>query len=435
MSQPVEALPALARTGHWIGGISILGCGLAAAAWLALAPLNGAVVAQGTVKVAGDRKEVQHVTGGTVHRIVVTEGDTVAIGAPLIVLGDEHVSASLEGIDIALEALRMKRLRLEAEAKLADTVEFPQAGTQRMRELVSLETGVFQARRHALIGQRHILAQQEGEIDKELRTLYKLEASSNGVRQITKREEALNRSLRERGFISEMRVAQLEKEHLQSQIQQTNYEAETVRARQRREDIRLRRATLEADYAKQANEELREANAQLLRLEEDRRPLKDAELKQTLRAPVEGVVINLKVKTPGAVIAPGAPVLEIVPRNQPLVVEAHVHPEQIADVTLNQAASLHLTAYSTRKVPRIDGRVIYIGADRLEDNITREAYYLVRTSVEPASLAHARAVSGEPVALAPGMGAEVFITTRARSALTYLLDPILQGINRSMREH
>lgn len=431
---PAYQWPQLAKAAALLAAITVAVCGAMAVSWFALAPLSGAVVAQGTFKVSGDRKEVQHLTGGTVRQVLVREGDTVAIGDPLIVLADESVSASLDSIDVEREALMVKRQRLEAEARLADKIDFAAPATTRKRNLEALETSVFRARRSALDQQQSILRRQERELQTELLALRHLRATSENVRQIAEREEDLNRRLHAQGFISEMRLAQLEREHLQTRMQQATYDAEAGRSRQRLEDLRLRRATLAADYTRQANDELRETNAQLLRLDESRRPLKEADLRQTIRAPAAGAIVNLKVKSDGAVIAPGIPVMEIVPLHQPLIVESHVQPEQIAEIHAGQAATLRLTAYPNRTVPTVEGEVIYIGADRMEDPATRQPYYLVRIDIKAASVERARRESGETIQLTPGMGAEVFITTQARTPFEYLFLPILHGARRAMRE-
>lgn len=438
MSAPdIEMSGAWGRKGLWIGGTVFGVCGLLAMAWIGLAPLNGAVVTQGVIKVAGDRKEIQHAAGGTVQSILVKEGDKVAAGAPLVILGDAHVPAAVESQQVSIDALAMRRARLEAETQLATEIRFPPvvgAGQQRQQELIALETAVFRTRRDAMLSQQRILARQLNKVEDELRALAKLGVVSQQVSGLADHEVQLNRGLQARGYVSEMRVMQLQKDQLQATSQQENFRAETARAEQRREDLRMRLRLVETDYAKQANEELRETSAQLLRLDEEMRPLKEAQIKQTIVAPVAGEIVNLKVKVAGAVVAPGAVVLEIVPESQALIAEARVRPEQIADVAIGQAANLRLTAYPSRKVPQVQGHVSYIGADRMEDNATREAYYIVRIAIDASSLRDAQAMSGEHIALSPGMGAEVFMTTRARSALEYLFDPILQGINRSMRE-
>lgn len=426
------------RRGLWIGGCVFAVCALLAMVWIILAPLNGAVVAQGVIKVAGDRKEIQHANGGTVQSILVKEGDQVAVGTPLVVLGDVSVQAAVESLQVSIDALAMRRARLEAETQLATGIDFPTlaagADKERRRQLTALETAVFRTRRDAMLSQQSILTRQLTKVQEELRALARLDVVSQQVSGLAGHEVHLNQGLQARGYVSEMRVMQLQKEQLRATSQQESFRAEAARAEQRREDLRMRLRLVEADYARQANEELRETSAQLLRLEEEMRPLKDAVARQSIYAPVAGEIVNLKVKVAGAVVAPGAVVLEIVPEDQALIAEARVHPEQIADVTLGQPANLRLTAYPSRQVPLVQGRVSYIGADRMEDNMTREAYYVVRLAIDPSSLKQAQASSGEPVSLSPGMGAEVFMTTRARSALEYLFDPLLQGINRSMRE-
>jgi multidrug efflux pump subunit AcrA (membrane-fusion protein) len=152
-------------------------------------------------------------------------------------------------------------------------------------------------------------------------------------------------------------------------------------------------------------------------------------------------VVDLKVHTVGAAIGPREPVLDIVPAGSALVIEARISPADIHDARRAQAgaglAHVMLTAYRARSTPQVEGRLSYVGADRLTDPRSAtpsEPYYVAHITVSPEALQAASGLAGQPLVLTPGMQAEVFIPTGARSAWRYLFDPVLDGIRRSLRE-
>ncbi|MGQ0656871.1 MAG: HlyD family type I secretion periplasmic adaptor subunit, partial [Chromatiales bacterium] len=200
-------------------------------------------------------------------------------------------------------------------------------------------------------------------------------------------------------------------------------------ARQKITGHELRIASLRDEYLQTAADELTASQAKIFDLEERLRPLQDASERQQIIAPIAGEVVGLKVFTVGGVIAPREPLLDIVPEDNPLIVEARVNVESIDELRLGMDADIRLTAYHVRSTPLIRGTVTYVSADRLSDEQTRAPYYLAHITVDKESLRAA----GE-LRLLPGMPAEVFIKTQARTALDYLLEPVMGSLRRSLRE-
>jgi HlyD family type I secretion membrane fusion protein len=166
-------------------------------------------------------------------------------------------------------------------------------------------------------------------------------------------------------------------------------------------------------------------------LREQLRPAEDAARRLEIRAPESGVVVNVNVRTEGGVIRGGEPLMEIVPANSRLIVSARLEPGKIDDVYVGQPAKVTLSAFSGRRQARkVEAQVTYISADRIESN-QQPPYYLVYLHLDPPSL---QAAIGDASRLAPGMPAEVFIQTDARTMLSYLMSPITDSINRSFRE-
>jgi HlyD family type I secretion membrane fusion protein len=180
----------------------------------------------------------------------------------------------------------------------------------------------------------------------------------------------------------------------------------------------------------EAANELRQSTAQIFDLRERLRPTRDAEERQRITAPIAGEVVALRVTSVGAVIAPREPILDIVPDNADLIIEARLRPEDISFVRSDAPADVRLTAFRTRITPTVKGKVTYVSADRLEDREAKTSYYLAHVRVTPQALREAGDLH-----LQAGMPAEVFIRTTSRTALQYLLDPISGFLQKSLREH
>jgi HlyD family type I secretion membrane fusion protein len=179
-----------------------------------------------------------------------------------------------------------------------------------------------------------------------------------------------------------------------------------------------------------AANEYRQTTAQVFDLQERLRPARDAEERQRIVAPIDGEVVDLKFTSVGAVIGPREPILDIVPDNADLIVEAHVRTEDISFVKTGAEADVRLTAFRQRITPSVRGELIYISADRFQEKQTGAPYYIARIRVDPESLRDAGNLQ-----LQAGMPAEVFIHTTSRTALQYFIDPLTGFLQRSMREH
>ncbi len=440
-----------------------LALGIAAfAAWGAVAPLHGAVVAEGVVKAEGERKSVSHQEGGIVKTIHVKDGDHVQAGQVLVTLSDVRVGAGLDGLQLQHHAEAARAARLSAERDMAASVAYPaqlrNSSNPRLLEIMRRETSLFAARRQALDTQLALLRQQAQDVQREFTSLDKLIpaglgamphwvivqreftsldkliATTNQAAQFAAKELASNEKLLAEGYISELRVTELRRAAADYRAKHEQQQQEHARAQQKATDLALQQTRLQNDYAKQANDELKDATERLYKLEEDLRPLQDAQTRQQITAPLAGEVVDLKVHTTGAPLGPREPVLDIAPHGTPMLVEARIKPENIRDIAPGSAADVRLTAYRQRSTPVIAGSVRYLGADRLTDKATNQPYYLAHIAIAPEALAQASAMAGQTLTLQTGMQAEVFIKTEARSALDYLLEPITNGLRRSMRE-
>src|SRR5262245_9739503 len=421
------------------GLLGILGLVLAVAAWVMLAPVSSAVIAPAVVKVDMNRKTVQHQEGGLVAEILGRYGAKVRAGQPLVVLKDIRVDASNELVRTQLDAETAKMARLAAEQSWARAIEFPpelvsRKDDPRVAELLSRETTVFKARRTAYHSQVSLIRDQMRETEDEIRARGRqLEADAASIR-LQREELKANEALLAQGYVTKTRLLSLERGVADLEARRGENEAELSRARQKIADLQLRAENLRSTFMQEAAAEHRATTAQVFDLRERLRPTQDAEERQRILAPIAGEVVALRVTTVGAVIAPREPILDIVPENADLVIEARVRPEDVTHVQTGAPADVRLTGFRRRVTPVVDGKVIYVSADRLEDKAAngREstAYYMAHIRVTPEALHKA----GD-LRLQAGMPAEVFIKTQSRTALEYLVDPLTAFLQRSIREH
>lgn len=420
----------LLRTGLAIIAMALAALGL----WLALAPLSGAVIAAGVIKVESERKGVQHQEGGIVRGILVRDGDIVRAGQPLILLGDVQVDATLELLRLQLDAELARQARLGAErlllARLVFAPELQSRQTEpRMAELIQRESEFFKLRRAALDGQLILLETQVQATQQEIAARTG-QAQAEGQAIGLQREELLaNEPLLPQGFISKTRLLALQRGVVESEARSGTNQAELAQARQRVADMKLRALSLRNDYSQTAERELKDSMAKLFDLQQRLRPSQDAAERQRIVAPVAGAVVDLKVSTLGSVIAPRERLMDIVPLNPELIVEARVRPEDVNHVPLGAPADVRLTAFQQRITPTVGGRVVYVSADRLTDPTTHAGYYTAHVRISAAALARAGSLR-----LQAGMPAEVYLKTAERTPLAYWLDPLLAYMRRGLRE-
>ena len=417
-------------------GLLVLALGLVpAAAWLGTARLASAVVAQAHVKVDLDRIPVQHAEGGTVREVKVRDGQRVQKGEPLLVLGDVGVDADLNRLGYRVLAERAGVVRYEAEQGGASTLVFPaelqQAAQQdsRLAEQLAKERALFTARRDALVGQVSLLRAQRDKIGQELASLKaQIEQAQSSIAH-QRSELERNRQLLKEGFISDTRISQLEAGVADYGVKLEERRSELARAGQRLVDTDLKIKSLESDYRQQASDQLKIAMLRMSEIQQELRKSTDASQRQVIVAPAAGEVMNLRFTSAGTVLSPREPVVDIVPTNPRLLVEAQIRPEDIRRVQQDQPAHIRFSAYNSLTTPMVAGKVVYVSADRNVDRQTQQPWYTVMIEADPASLKDAGSIS-----MQAGMPAEVFIQGEQRTPLEYLVEPVTLLLRRAGRE-
>ena len=239
----------------------------------------------------------------------------------------------------------------------------------------------------------------------------------------------MNQDLVRDGFVQRTRLLALERAVADYEARAGEHASDSALALQRMADLQLRAAQVRNQYQQQAAGELKESGLRLREIEEQLRPARDISERQFVRSPVDGEVMSLLVKSVGAVVAPREPLLEVVPAHEPLVVEAQIAVEDIEHVRSGVDAEVRLSAYEYRAMPMLAGRVIAVSADRIQDERSGLVWFTAQIEVD------ATALKAYPEAeMRPGMPAEVYVQTEARSLLEYVLRPFTVFARRGMRE-
>ena len=403
--------------------------------WATLMPLAGAVIAPGVVTVQSNRKTVQHLEGGIVTQILVRDGDVVETGELLIQLDRTRAQASVSILGGELDLLRSREARLLAERDGRPEIAFPPALAARAREdanvaeLVRGQRLLFEARRASLDGESELLVQRVGQYEDEIAGLQQQSLSKDRQIEIVEDELEGLHALYERGFESRRRINELERlaEELRGEL--GAHTTAIARAENSIAEANLRIVQLRKEFREQVVKELDEVQARFFDVSERQVAASDRMTRLEIRAPQSGIVVGMRAHTVGGVIGPGEPVLDIVPAGDELVIEARMRPEDIDKVRVGQTAIVRLSAFDQRTTPELEGTVISTSADRVVDETTGAAFFLVRSRISEGELEKLAELQ-----LVPGMPAETFVQTGSRTVLSYLLKPFSDGVARALRE-
>ena len=432
---PPETLVQTSDRPERIAGLLLLLSTLGAfGVWAYFAPIDGAVVTSGVVAVESARKTVKHLEGGVVSEILAHEGDRVAAGQVLVRLDDTEASSQLEIARGQYLALRAQEARLLAERDDLPEIAFPDdlmaAQTDpRIREAMAGEQRVFQAQLKALVGEQEVLQQRGGQLEEQIRGLQALSESKQRRIVLYKQEiEGLNQ-LFAKGLGDKSRLLEWERLVAELDGERGQHEADIASARVQMGETRIQSAQLKRKFTTDVVTELRDVETKLADLRERMRGLGKTLERTEVKAPVAGAIVGSSVHTIGGVVRPGDQLLDIVPENDSLIIEAQVQPMDIDRVSAGLEADLHLSAFNARTTPVITGQVLTISADRLVDPNTRQPYYLARIQVNPADMPKL-----EGRTLQAGMPVEAMIKTGERTFFDYLMRPITDRLSQAFRE-
>lgn len=423
----------LEQPARW--GRRALWLGVAAAlAWAALAPLGQGVPAHGFVGVEGSRKTIQHPRGGVVEAILVREGDHVEAEQPLIRLNEAQAQAQQGSIESQLVNLMSVEARLQAERSGQTRVAFPEFLLKRVTnpdaaQAMAVQQQLFGTRRAAADGEVGILRESLNGLERQAEGLQARELSNNQQYKLYTDEYAAIKPMYDQGFVPRQRMFELERALAYVEGQRGEDRANMGRLRSAISETRLKMAQVREAYRKEVETQLTEVQRQVGDLKERRVATLDELERVVLRAPEAGTIVELSIHTVGGVAAPGQKLMDLVPKGSKLMIEVMIPPHLIDSVQLGQAADLHFPAFDQTLVPTVEGRLVYVGADRQTDPRTDVSYFVGRVDITAEGFKQL----GKQV-LRPGMPAEVVIKTGERTLFAYLLKPLLTRMQTGMTE-
>ena len=403
--------------------------------WAVLTSISGAIVASGRFEVDRDRQVVQHIDGGIVSEILVDEGDEVAEGDTLIRLDASELKSQLIITEGQLFELMARRGRLEAEQDGADTITFDPVlleaakKTPDVADLVAGQEKLFQARRETVDKETEQLEKRRGQIRNQIEGVQAQQVSLSKRLDLIEEELSQQQSLYDRGLTQAGTVLSLQRAEAELEGSIGELTATEAQAEGRITEIDLQILSLGTQMREDATTRLRDLQYRELELAEERRSILKRLDRLDLKAPVSGVVYGLQVQTPQSVIRPAEPILYLVPQDRPLNIVVRVNPIDIDQIYVGQKAVLHFSALDQRSTPELNGTVSQISADTFEDSNSQISFYRAEIALDEGEADRLP----EGTILVPGMPVEAFISTTARSPLSYLVKPLSDYFTKAFR--
>src|SRR5262245_40401674 len=324
---PFRRLRLLAISAFGVVGVFVIGLGF----WATFAPLESAAIAGGAVEAESSRKTIQHLEGGIVGRIVVRDGDEVAAGQPLILLDDTRAKASVRVLQGQLWETRAQEARLQAERDMAQIIKFPPlpGSDPEMAEVIAGQIKIFNTRRKLQSSQIEVIRRRKAQTEREITALGFQRDAAAKRDVIIEKELATVGSMVAMGLQTRQRLLQLEREEAENDGRLGDTVAQISRAEQEIGESEAMILKLESDRQTEIAQSLRETQAQVYELFERIQAASDVLSRTVVRAPEAGTITDLRIHTPGGVVVAGEPLMDLVPRQDRLIVLAQVKPEDI----------------------------------------------------------------------------------------------------------
>lgn len=401
--------------------------------WGALAPLSGAVVANGVLQAEGGRKAVQHPYGGVVSQLLVQDGDRVEAGQIVMRLSDAEPRAQYDVLASERDILLAAQGRLQGELSGATEPAFAEDLLVRrddvnVQQAMNNEIALMGARAEQFETRENVLLQQKAQLDERVTSA---EAQIAGLEQrraslSSELEDA--QSLLQQQLIERSRVLDLERSvnDIDAQVSVLRTDIATAAKAMAEADFEI--AGLDRERQSAASEDLRANQAALAALGPQLAAAQDALARTDIMATASGTVVGLSVITEGGVVSPGQELLSIIPDEGPMIVEAQMRLADVTDVAQGEVADIRLLAVPASTRPALSGTVETISADRVVDDRSGQSYYALRVALDAQQVAHAN------IDLAAGMPVQVVIPTTGRTLIDYLTSPLLDEVSGAFRE-
>jgi HlyD family type I secretion membrane fusion protein len=418
-----------------VGLVLIVACFGGFGAWATTAPLAAAVIAQGSFVATGQNKIVQHLEGGIIKELLVEEGDHVRQGQPLIRLDETAAQANERQFFLRQARLEGIVARLGAEASGSERVVFPTLLTDKLADpdigsVMESQEMHFKATRAKLNSEIGLLKQNVEALAFRAEGYQQQQDSMERQRELLLDEYEGKTTLLKQGLLRKTEINAIQRAIADAEGQSGRLIAEVSETKAQIRKLEQQIEQLVNTYKQTALDQLQTISAELDNVREQARAAENVLRRATINAPVTGTVVRLNYHTSGGVIESGKNIMEILPADVPLIIEAQIPRIEIDNVKTGQKAHVRLTALNQRTTPVLDGQVYYVSADSLEiAGEVKKEVYLARVSLPAAQLSRVPGFSPTP-----GMPAELLIQTAERTFFQYLMKPIVDSMSRAFME-
>lgn len=403
--------------------------------WSSTASLSGAVIASGIVEVEGSRKTIQHLEGGIISDIRIKDGDHVKAGDVLIVLDDTRILSRVEDLKNRVRTLAAREARLRSEQAGLTDIQFDHPllkdlENAEVKAVVDQQINQLTTRKNNIDSSRNILNKRIAQLEQQT---VGVRMQVTGVREqllLIREEVGTVVELLAKGYDRKPRLLALQRTEAGLTAQEGELLANVARIHEAVSETELQIIGLKTKHLEEVDNLLSTTQAERTSIEKIYWESADELNRISIVAPTDGVVLNLNFSTVGGVLRPGEPVMEIVPDEDDLIISARVRPQDIDEIRLGMKAKVIFPSYAQRYMHRIDGELIHISADIMTDTQTNQTYFLTKVRVDIADLES----QVQDVKLTPGMPAEVYLKTRERTLIEYLLQPVSRTFERALRE-
>lgn len=416
------------------GGLAILIFVLIFGLWAGFAKLEAAVAAPGKVIIATDHKTIEHLEGGIVKQLFVHEGSVVKKGDLLIELDNTQAKAKYDGLKNQVNNLYANEARLMALLTDAKTVDFPeillkQKDDPSVKTILQTQESFFDSEKKTLLGQLKILDERIAQLQKQIES-YRAQVTADAEQmKFLRLELDAFELLDKKRIIEKPKLWASQREYARLKGNQGELLGSIAEAEKKIGETRQQALSAADSSKKDSYEKLTETQEKLVTTTDELKTAEDILKRLNVVAPMAGTVVGLQEHTIGGVISPGKPLLDIVPFEEEIVIEANISPTDIASVHPGLLTKVQLTAYKQRSTPWVTGKVIAVSADAFVEPQTKKSYYTARVKISPEELKQLSNVT-----LYPGMPVEVMIVVDNRTPLQYFFSPVKDSFNHAFRE-
>ncbi len=405
--------------------------------WASTARLDGAVIAPAAFVVEGNRKTVQHLDGGIVSELLVKEGDYVTANQTLLRMDSTESDVNVDVLGNQLAELFVRRARLLAEIQEKERFDYQltqgplrlQITPEKEQALLAVQRNLFNAQLQARKSEEQVIAQRIVRFEEEIEGLENQRSANSRQMDIAATELVAFEELLAKGLTPLSRVNTIRREMERLRGADAQFTTLQARAANQIDELKLGRIGQKRLRKETITTELAAIETQIASIAPQYKGARAKRGRIVITAPVSGRVVNMQIFTVGGVIGPGESILDIVPEKDTLIVEARVAPVDIEKLYVGQSTRVRLTAFDQTEVPEATGEIVDISADSLRDENRDRSYYVARVrlnEVQPASI--------EKLRFVPGMPADVFVNTGARTAISYLMQPLNDRLARTFTQ-